>query len=980
MRAFRGCSREREIQGGRSKNALRLVLRTGLFAVLLLAGPFIESLRAQLPAARLHRLQPPGAQHGQTVEVTVGGSDLDEIRGVVFSHPGITGEIVTQPAGPFEKEPRRLPNRVRVKVAPETPSGLYEMRVVGRFGSSNPRAFMVSPFSEAFESKPADGGIQALNVGSLVNGVVGAATEVDPYKVPLKKGQRIFVECWGERIDSKLDAIVSLTDPLGREVRRSRGTVGSRDPLLDYTAALDGDYIVKIFDAIYGGSGDHFYRLAVHSSPRVDFVFPPAGIAGSTGKFLVYGRNLPGGQPAAGLAVDGEPLEQLSVDISLAVDPAAGVRVGAPRPFSSGLETLEYRLQSDAGESNGYLLTLTDEPVRLEAEPNDESPQRISVPCEFAGQFYPRYDIDTVEFEARKGESYWIEVLSERLGVPSDVAMVIQRVQRDKEGNETSTEMHVLDDLGANLGGTLYDTSTNDAGIRITVPENGIYRIVVHDQFNISVDDPRRIYRLSIRPPRPDFQLVALAPFPAVDPDPKKYVADIWSTLLRRGGTERIRVLAFRENGFNAPIELCLKGLPPGIDCAPVTLEGGQTSGTLILTAAEDAPQWNGVVRLQGRAKVGDQELVRYSRSGTVVWPAVANQTGVRSRLSENVVLAVTAAEQQPFSVEVGSARTAETTRGAKIKVPVRVKRRAEFNGNVVITPKGLPGNVTAKPVTVAGNATAGEIEFEVKNNAPIGQFFLQFDARAEVNYKRNPQAAAAAAAFQAELAKMAADLNAKAEAAKNEAAAKAKAAEELGKKAKELADQLAALQKAAKEANEQSKAAATAKTELEKQSSELTAKAGQATKAKETADKRATDTAKANEPAKLKVEFPVPPVRLTIRGSPINLFVRSKSVRVKQGNVLQLPIELLRHAGFDGPIEITSEPPGGAKGLTAKTITIPQGRTRGVLTWKIAFDAPPGDHKVTVKAKVKFNGQDLQEARTFTLSVQKYEAAKQAF
>src|SRR5207253_10699392 len=35
------------------------------------------------------------------------------------------------------------------------------------------------------------------------------------------------------------------------------------------------------------------------------------------GKYLLYGRNLPGGTPAKDLAVDGKPLEQLKVEIEL---------------------------------------------------------------------------------------------------------------------------------------------------------------------------------------------------------------------------------------------------------------------------------------------------------------------------------------------------------------------------------------------------------------------------------------------------------------------------------------------------------------------------------------------------------------------------------------------------------------------------------------------------------------------------------------
>src|SRR2546430_4165899 len=46
--------------------------------------------------------------------------------------------------------------------------------------------------------------------------------------------------------------------------------------------------------------------------------------------------------------------------------------------------------------------------------------QSISPPCEYVGQFYPARDEDWVSFEAKKGEVFWVEVFSQRLGLPSN--------------------------------------------------------------------------------------------------------------------------------------------------------------------------------------------------------------------------------------------------------------------------------------------------------------------------------------------------------------------------------------------------------------------------------------------------------------------------------------------------------------------------------------------------------------------------------
>ena len=51
---------------------------------------FATSLFGQLPAARLDGIFPAGASPGATVEVTISGTNLDDVDRLVFSHEGIT--------------------------------------------------------------------------------------------------------------------------------------------------------------------------------------------------------------------------------------------------------------------------------------------------------------------------------------------------------------------------------------------------------------------------------------------------------------------------------------------------------------------------------------------------------------------------------------------------------------------------------------------------------------------------------------------------------------------------------------------------------------------------------------------------------------------------------------------------------------------------------------------------------------------------
>ena len=60
---------------------------------------------------------------------------------------------------------------------------------------------------------------------------------------------------------------------------------------------------------------------------------------------------------------------------------------------------------------------LADQAAMAEVEPNNNrlTAQKISLPCDLAGSFFPAADVDVFEFDAKKGDVWWVEVASERL-------------------------------------------------------------------------------------------------------------------------------------------------------------------------------------------------------------------------------------------------------------------------------------------------------------------------------------------------------------------------------------------------------------------------------------------------------------------------------------------------------------------------------------------------------------------------------------
>ncbi len=805
------------------------------------------SLLAELPLARLFTVFPPGGKVGGQIEVTVAGADMDEANQLHFSYSGITAKQKTGESGVAEA------NKFLIAIAANVPPGVYEARVVGRFGISNPRSFVVSDLPEIIAPTTNTSPAKAAAISLPV--IVSGRSEADTagyYRFTAKKGQRILIECQAREINSRMDAALILHDASGKEIERNRN-----GGLLDFAVPADGEYQLKVHDFLFRGGGEYFYRLTINTRPHIDFIFPPSGLAGTRGKYLLYGRNLPGGTPARDLTVNGKPLEQLEVEIELPRDTTAPRQISYPQKLGDAtLDAFEYRLNTPQGVSNPVLLSFATGPVIAEREPDNQpgQAQSISPPCEYAGQFYPARDQDWVAFEAKKGEVFWVEIFSQRLGLPTAPFALIQRVTKNDKGEEQVSDVKELSDTDSNLGGVEYKTATRDPAGRLEAESDGIYRIQVRDLFNTAQADPRLVYRLSIRKETPDFRLVA-GPQPPPSPNKDSREALLLTPLLRRGETMPIKVMAFRRDNFNGDIELKAENLPAGVTCAAAKIEKDKGSAVLLLTAAENAAAWMGAVKIIGKAKIGQTEVAREARGATLNW-AVGdyNVDPVQSRLSRDFVLVVSGVESAPISIEPGESKPWEMSEGGKLNIPLKITRRAGFNANLKLKAFGMGALDRLKEIEVDGKATNANVEIDLKDHKiPPGPHNFYLQTQTPGKYRNNPEAAKAAEEALKQAEKLVADLTAANKKAPEVEQAASKTASESAAKAKAASEAVSVLAKASVEAETVAKAAAekvaTAKTALEAKSDdqELIAAKEAAVKAAEEADSKFKAAQEAN-------------------------------------------------------------------------------------------------------------------------------------
>src|SRR5262249_13514481 len=162
--------------------------------------------------------------------------------------------------------------------------------------------------------------------------------------------------------------------------------------------------------------------------------------------------------------------------------------------------------------------------------------------------------------------------------------------------------------ISQTVGPTLFNTATDDPVFRFVAGAEATYRITLRDRAGDSHGDPSCVYRLSIRKETPDYRLVTLPTVPTVDPN---QLAGSWDLGLRKGDNAQLVVMAFRRDGFNGVIDITVEGLPAGVTCPGASIGPNLTAAHLVFSASEQAAEWQGQIRIVGKARIDIPELVK---------------------------------------------------------------------------------------------------------------------------------------------------------------------------------------------------------------------------------------------------------------------------------------------------------------------------------------------------------------------------------
>ncbi len=379
--------------------------------------------------------------------------------------------------------------------------------------------------------------------------------------------------------------------------------------------------------------------------------------------------------------------------------------------------------------------------------------QALSLPIDVAGRFYPAADVDTFEFTAQQGETWWVEVASDRFGLNTDPALLIQMAKGEGEQKQWVDVLELADiasPVKPSSNGYAYDGPPFDGGStdilgKFEVKETGTYRLSVNDLFGGTRKDPQNKYRLVIRKAQPDFAVAAWGLHAELRNGDRNALSK--PAALRVGNTVAFEVVAVRRDGFDGEIELQMTGVPKGVTATGLKIPAGKMRSVVLLTAAENAPAGWANVEFTAKSKVGETEVVRPVHIGQMAWPIVDSWSEIPNpRLVRGFPVSVTTSESAPLTLSAREARVWEVKQGKKLQLPLLLKTRAEFSGSVVSLKTWGSGFESHPAFNI--NLTEQFPETTIDTNAlkvPAGDYSIAFYGVAVPKYRYHPDSIAPA-------------------------------------------------------------------------------------------------------------------------------------------------------------------------------------------------------------------------------------------
>jgi hypothetical protein len=311
------------------------------------------------------------------------------------------------------------------------------------------------------------------------------------------------------------------------------------------------------------------------------------------------------------------------------------------------------------------------------------------------------------------------QVVSNAIGQPTDYRIVAFQSYQD---GKLQGQLQVIEDSPP-IGSKGISLGNLDPHAIVNVPEptgGTVYLLVQNLQTRVDAADQMATLRVAPQQAR----LQCVAHWGAWTNNPLQSRGS--GAYLQRGGTFPIHVIANRHVGFSGPISLRLEGLPEGVTAPPVVIQPSQNEIDVLLTASDQAKDWNGPLRIISTGQQGEQ-ILEHTVPFATVWQNPSAERGpIQSRLCDELWLSVKE-ELAPISIQPTQTDIVKIKAGEKLVLPLTITRRVGGEAKAILRPQNLPPKVTLTEWEVAPNAATTEREIVTAADTPPGTYSICF-------------------------------------------------------------------------------------------------------------------------------------------------------------------------------------------------------------------------------------------------------------
>lgn len=367
------------------------------------------------------------------------------------------------------------------------------------------------------------------------------------------------------------------------------------------------------------------------------------------------------------------------------------------------------------GDDYSYRVTLSNTPPPVRLASKADPVRAVQIGQTIQDAFLPLGAAHSFDLAFKTGEKFIIEVHSHQLGHPTDPHLVIENLKAD---GTLAMQAEAADAPVITPAPSLV-VLNRDPSYAYEAKADGTFRLTVNDAFGTTHPFELRILKEAPKSPT----LIAINP---ILPGAKTKTAESGSSNVPRNGIAALEVVAPNRNDLSEAIELKAENLPAGVTCLGGFIGKGQSLGYIAFQAAADAPA--GASVLSGISK---SQFVSYNVADMTKESPLYRITGAPA-------LGVST-QTAPAFVQTEKTDILEVAADAKLEIPLKVTRHAEFTDAIKLKVLGLIDIAKAPEADIPAKATDGKFTLDVKTlKLAPGDYGLILQGPAKMKVRRN--------------------------------------------------------------------------------------------------------------------------------------------------------------------------------------------------------------------------------------------------